>query len=355
MSMNDLIESMLVLNEWTEGREEHTDNTADGIRTSAYGVVIDPNLDPKSAAGKAFIRNKQVAEKLGFDIEELTNEQAREVAGTIIEEDTLKLSKQIDGWDDLEMPYKLFLMDAKFNTGVTYKQFAKQALKYQDDPTEDNLRALIKQSTRKQQIEKGKPSVRTEGLDNRSTKILLAGGVLEDEDQAREMGLTLTTRTGFADRHRLDNILADIRQAEAEVDAEEEEMMDVEAPEESIQASSMDSGLIVPEEDDLFTDSVTGASIVEQVFSDPLPIMEEPIEEEYIPTGRLTPAQRRSRIGARLREQRKRREEAELLKAANREFLPDEETTLGDGLFAGSRAAQAIDVPMYRRKGLFKR
>lgn len=348
MSMNDLVESMLVLNEWTEGREEHTDNTADGIRTSAYGVVIDPNLDPKSAAGKAFIRNKRVAEQLGYDIEELTNEQAREVAGTIIEEDTLKLSKQIDGWEDLDMPYKLFLMDAKFNTGATYKQFAKQALKYQDDPTEDNLRALIKQSTRKQQIEKGQPSVRTEGLDNRSTKILLAGGILENEDQAREMGLTLTTRTGFADRHRLDNILADIRQAEAEV--EEEEMMDVEAPEEAVQAASLDSGMIVPEEEDLLTDSVTGASVVEQVFGEPVPV-----EEEYVPTGRLTPMQRRTNIRRRLDEQRKRREENELLKAANREFLPEEETTLGSGLFAGSRAAQKINVPRYRRKGLFRR
>lgn len=304
--MSELAEAMLVLNEWTEGTNEHTDSTAEGIRTAPYGVIIDSTLDPKSDAGKAYIRNRRIADEMGYDIDNLTTEQARDVAGGIIEEDTEKLAAKVKGWEELETPYKLFLMDAKFNTGQTFNKFAAQALKYQEDPSQDNLEALIKQTTRKEKRKGMDKSQRTAGMDNRSTKILLAGGILENEDQARDLGLYLTTDTGFADHHRLNNILEDIRESEKETDVEEAEMS-VEDAVITPEAASLDSGMITPVEDDLLVDSVTGASMV----GDDLEPVEEPEPRAFIPST-SDPIARRARIRARIKQRQEVRKAREM-------------------------------------------
>lgn len=166
-------------------------------------------------------------------------------------------------------------------------------------------------------------------------------------------GEVMAGKTSIEDVGRLSSILRDIKAGEYDnVKVDEYKLIppveeEVTPIEEAPEAFSMDSGL---EYADPFVDTTQE-------------------EEEYIPTGRLSPSQRRARIGERIRRrkerERQRMEEDDLSRRAGEELDRMNgiggETVLGDGLFAGARAAQNIDVQPYRPsvrrlfKGMFRR
>lgn len=178
MSMNNTLSRFVDLLPLTEGSDTEYYTDSQGYRTAPYGVLADP---AKSAAYK---RNKQVASSLGYDIDSLTTAQAREVAIKLAEDLNSELSKVVPGYDDLPTEYQVFMLDAKFNTGDTYKNFAKKAAAYEASGSEKDFKALIAESTRKE------GGQRTEGMDNRSAKVLLATGIAPSLESLQRAGLT---------------------------------------------------------------------------------------------------------------------------------------------------------------------
>ena len=178
MSTNNTLSRFVDLLPLTEGSDAEYYRDSQGYLTAPYGVVADP------AETSTYKRNKQVASSLGYDIDSLTVPQAREVAIKLAEELNSELSKSVPGYDDLPSEYQVFMLDAKFNTGDTYKKFAKQAAAYEASGSEKDFKALIAESTRK---EGGK---RTEGMDNRSAKVLLATGIAPSLESLQRAGLT---------------------------------------------------------------------------------------------------------------------------------------------------------------------
>ena len=178
MSMNNTLSRFVDLLPLTEGSDTEYYTDSQGYRTAPYGVLADP------AKSSAYKRNKQVASSLGYDIDSLTTAQAREVAIKLAEDLNSELSKAVPGYDDLPTEYQVFMLDAKFNTGDTYKNFAKKAAAYEASGSEKDFKALIAESTRK---EGGK---RTEGMDNRSAKVLLATGIAPSLESLQRAGLT---------------------------------------------------------------------------------------------------------------------------------------------------------------------
>lgn len=178
MSMNNTLSRFVDLLPLTEGSDAEYYTDSQGYRTAPYGVLADP------AKSSAYKRNKEVASALGYDIDSLTASQAREVAIKLAEDLNSELSKSVPGYDDLPSEYQVFMLDAKFNTGDTYKNFAKKAAAYEASGSEQDFKALIAESTRK---EGGK---RTEGMDNRSAKVLLATGIAPSLESLQRAGLT---------------------------------------------------------------------------------------------------------------------------------------------------------------------
>lgn len=178
MSINNTLSRFVDLLPLTEGSDAEYYTDSQGYRTAPYGVLADP------AKSSAYKRNKQVASSLGYDIDSLTTAQAREVAIKLAEDLNSELSKAVPGYDDLPTEYQVFMLDAKFNTGDTYKNFAKKAAAYEASGSEKDFKALIAESTRK---EGGK---RTEGMDNRSAKVLLATGIAPSLESLQRAGLT---------------------------------------------------------------------------------------------------------------------------------------------------------------------
>ena len=182
MSMNDTLNRFVNLIPLTEGSGDKYYKDSQGYITAPYGVLADPK---KSSAYK---KNKQVAADLGYDIDSLTAEQAREVAIALAAEMDSQLSRTVPNYDELPTPYKVFMLDAKFNTGDTYKTFAKKAAAYEASGSKEDFEAMIAETSR---TEGGK---RTEGMDNRSAKVLLATGIASSLDSLQSAGLSKATK-----------------------------------------------------------------------------------------------------------------------------------------------------------------
>jgi len=162
-----------------EGTIKHKD--LKNIKTLPYGIVNDPDKNPSATT-----RNKKAAKSLGYNLNDLTIDQAKEVATKISNDIDKELSEDpkvgkeyLNLSDDL----KTLVIDAMFNTGEVYKDLIKASTTYMSDKNEDTLYDVIKESRR---ISKGKT---VKGLDNRVGKLATMVGIISNPNDVAKYGL----------------------------------------------------------------------------------------------------------------------------------------------------------------------
>lgn len=163
-----------------EGTKNHVDHL--GIKTNAYGVVNDPINKPKLTA-----YNRKVAKKLGIDLDTATPAESKKVATAITQKISNTLAKQVPNWGKLTPESRVYVIDAKYNTGQTYKQLPKLLEQYQATPTPELLKKVGNAARRKAG---GK---NTKGMDNRVARIMVHQGLIKNIDEARKYGLPLAS------------------------------------------------------------------------------------------------------------------------------------------------------------------
>jgi len=166
-----------------EGDKDHTDHL--GITTKAYGVVFDMKNKPKLST-----YNARKAKEIGIDLKTATPEESKQVAIHLTKTMEKTLTKQVPNWNVLTATSKALVMDAKYNTGLTFKNLPKALEAYQKDGSVTNLKAVVKHSRRKAG---GKNS---KGMDNRVAKLLYKAGFIKHPNDARKLGLPLADVKG---------------------------------------------------------------------------------------------------------------------------------------------------------------
>tara|TARA_R100001224_G_scaffold86281_1_gene55435 strand:+ start:186 stop:2900 length:2715 start_codon:yes stop_codon:yes gene_type:complete len=162
-----------------EGTVKHKD--LKNIKTLPYGIVNDPDKNPSATT-----RNKKAAKSLGYDLNDLTIDQAKEVATKIsndIDKELSENSKVGKEYLNLSDDLKTLVIDAMFNTGKVYKDLIKASTTYMSDKNEDTLYDVIKESRR---ISKGKT---VKGLDNRVGKLATMVGIISNPNDVAKYGL----------------------------------------------------------------------------------------------------------------------------------------------------------------------
>ena len=163
-----------------ESTKNHVDHL--GIKTNAYGVVNDPVNKPKLTA-----HNRKIAKSVGVDLDTATPEESKKVAVAIIQRISNTLSKTVPNWDKLTPESRVYMIDAKYNTGQTLKQLPKLLEQYQSNPTPELLKKVGAAARRKAG---GK---NTKGMDNRVARIMVHQGLIKTIDEARKYGLPLAS------------------------------------------------------------------------------------------------------------------------------------------------------------------
>ena len=162
-----------------EGTVKHED--LGKITTLPYGIVNDPDKNLKATN-----RNKKAAKSLGYNLNNLTTDQAKEVATKIsndIDKQLSKNSKVGKEYLNLSDNFKTLVIDAMFNTGEVFKKLIKASNTYMLNKNEDTLYDVIKESRR---VIKGKTD---KGLDNRVGKLATMLGVISNPNDVAEYGL----------------------------------------------------------------------------------------------------------------------------------------------------------------------
>jgi len=162
-----------------EGIVKHKD--LKNIKTLPYGIVNDSDKNPTATT-----RNKKAAKSLGYNLNDLTIDQAKEVATKIsndIDKEVSENSKIGKEYADLSDNLKILVIDAHFNTGEVFKKLIKASTKYMSDKNEDTLYNVIRESRR---VSKGKP---VEGLDNRVGKLATMVGIISNPNDVAKYGL----------------------------------------------------------------------------------------------------------------------------------------------------------------------
>ncbi len=162
-----------------EGTVKHKDLKK--IKTLPYGIVNDPDKNPTATT-----RNKKAAKSLGYNLNDLTIDQAKEVATKIsndIDKELSEDSKVGKEYADLSDNLKTLVIDAMFNTGKMFKNLIKASTTYMSDKNEDTLYDVIKESRR---ISKGKT---VKGLDNRVGKLATMVGIISNPNDVAKYGL----------------------------------------------------------------------------------------------------------------------------------------------------------------------
>jgi len=167
-----------------EGTSDHVDNL--GIATKAYGVVNDMANNPSATR-----QNRRVAESLGIDLDTATPEQSKQVAEAVFDSLAQGLERQLPNWNKLSDEGKALILDAKYNTGVTYRNLAKAVEAYESSDTKSRelLARVVRESRR---LSEGAPH---RGLDNRAARLLTEMGFLNNPMEAKDLGLSLTNAT----------------------------------------------------------------------------------------------------------------------------------------------------------------
>ena len=163
-----------------EGVKDHVDHL--GIGTKAYGVVNDPENHPTATE-----RNQRVAQSLGINLDTSTPEETKEVAKKLVQLNEEVLANEVPNWPELTAQSRLFMIDAKYNTNQTFVDLPIALEKYQNNPTKANLKRIGTESRRKAK------GVYSKGMDNRVAKIMKARGLINNIDEARDLGLPLAS------------------------------------------------------------------------------------------------------------------------------------------------------------------
>lgn len=166
-----------------EGTVKHKD--LKNIKTLPYGIVNDPDKNPSATT-----RNKKAAKSLGYDLNDLTIDQAKEVATKISNDIDRKLSedpKVGKEYLNLSDNLKTLVIDAMFNTNVVYKELIKASTTYMSDKNEDTLYDVIKESRRV--IKEDGKTKTVKGLDNRVGKLATMVGIISNPNDVAKYGL----------------------------------------------------------------------------------------------------------------------------------------------------------------------
>ena len=175
-----------------EGEKDHIDTeskASDDINTYAFGTVYDLKHSDKEVRNTSKANNLVSNNLFGKDIDELNQDQkltlAKGIANT--HHQTLLKNKTIgEAYNKLPPHLQLLVLDAKWNTGVTYKNLIKALTSYAKNKTPKNTASVVKQSRR---LSGGKPH---KGLDNRAATLLEHVGIIETVEEAKAYGLTKT-------------------------------------------------------------------------------------------------------------------------------------------------------------------
>jgi|TARA_R110002012_G_scaffold58769_3_gene152837 hypothetical protein len=152
-----------------EGTKYHKDQKK--IKTAPYGVVIDPK---RTAAYK---RNKKVSDKLGYDLQNLTQSQALVVASEVADDVSADLGREVGAkYNKLSPKSQALIIDAKFNTGTTYGKLVNALTKYEKAPSNETLKDVIAESRRT--VKKDGVTKTSVGQDNRVAKLIFSLGFL---------------------------------------------------------------------------------------------------------------------------------------------------------------------------------
>jgi len=166
-----------------EGTVKHKD--LKNIKTLPYGIVNDPDKNPSATT-----RNKKAAKSLGYDLNDLTIDQAKEVATKISNDLDRKLSedpKVGKEYLNLSDNLKTLVIDAMFNTNLVYKELIKASTTYMSDKNEDTLYDVIKESRRV--IKEDGKTKTVKGLDNRVGKLATMVGIISNPNDVAKYGL----------------------------------------------------------------------------------------------------------------------------------------------------------------------
>lgn len=184
-------ETMSTVEEFTtslgasEGVVHHEDQK--GIKTTPYGLVID---EAKGAA--AYAKNKSVADKLGIVLDgNITPEDSLKVASGVAQEYTEALEKAIPAYKDISPKAQSIVLDAKYNTGVNYKDLTAALKNFEETGDEKYRKVIVRQSRRMWTPEGESKKEFSVGLDNRVAKLLYAKGYITSLKEAKEFGLAL--------------------------------------------------------------------------------------------------------------------------------------------------------------------
>ena len=161
-----------------EGTKNHRDHL--GIGTNAYGVVNDMNKNPTATRF-----NRKIAEDLGINLNTATPNENLRVAQEVLSRYEQQLATEVPNWEQLSPQGKALVLDAKYNTGVTYRKLPEAILRYEAGD-EAAIADVVRESRR---LSNGKPH---KGLDNRVARLLTKMGFITGEVEARTFGLSLT-------------------------------------------------------------------------------------------------------------------------------------------------------------------
>jgi hypothetical protein len=163
-----------------EGVTDHVDHL--GIGTKAYGVVNDPDNQPETTQ-----HNQTIARALNIDLTTAAPERSKLVARKIVQEHEQTLAREVPNWSALTPESRVFMLDAKYNTNQTFVDLPIALEEYQNNPTKANLKKVGTESRRKA------GGVYSKGMDNRVAKIMKARGLINNIDEARDLGLPLAS------------------------------------------------------------------------------------------------------------------------------------------------------------------
>jgi hypothetical protein len=177
----DAIDTLLPLMSTLEGTTQGLDHL--GNQTEALGLVNDPVNQPTATT-----RNNAVArEMFARPLDQLTLQEKGDVVYAIFQDLDAELEDYKDPttkektYNYLSPKYKALVLDAKFNTGTTYKKLMKAALRHQDNPSAENLAAMTQESRRK--VTENGVKVNHFGMDNRVRNLFRGVGLEADPNQ----------------------------------------------------------------------------------------------------------------------------------------------------------------------------
>ena len=171
----------LLINGYDRENMEGSGTDPLGIVTRNWGLVDDTGKKPAATA-----RNNRIAMAMfkdasgnGRPLSNLSRDEQREVAASVMGETEKELRNYADPsgvkiYDYLPPQYQALVLDAKFHTGITFKNLMRASLNHMVNPTPENLRKVTEESKR------GSASQRrtlAHGYDNRVAKLFNSVGL----------------------------------------------------------------------------------------------------------------------------------------------------------------------------------